>query len=184
MEKLFLSLLSSAILLLFLAVTPIAVLAQENDGTVSAKLQNGGSYELFWPLTAGKTMDDPLYFLKLWKEDIGGLFIFNVAKKADYGVMLSTKRILEAEKLLKEEKEDLAVKTLDKALAQLTVARGKFSKVTKTGNDFQLVKTNLLNKLSNLDVFLPKLASLGKADSGNKGEQILKITKQFLGDFE
>lgn len=181
MSKLFGVLL--AINFLLLAVfSSVSVLAQEENSTISAKIKKGGSYELFWPLSSGKTIEDRFYFLKLWKEDVLGMFIFEEAQKADYEVRLVTKRILEAEKLLKEGKEDSAAKTLDKASAQLILARGKFSKATRAGKDFQLKKINLTSQLSNLDEFLPKLAILGKTDSQNKSEKILETVKQFLGD--
>lgn len=168
---------------LFLIVfSPSSVFAQEENSSISAKLAAGGSNELFWPLSAGKTMDDSFYFLKLWKEDIRGIFIFGEAQKADYEVMLSTKRILEAEKLLKSGKDELATKTLEKALNQLTLARGKFSKATKAGNEFQLVKANLTNQLVNLNGFLPTLAASTKGDSKVQSDKTKEIAEKFLGD--
>src|SRR3989338_9481511 len=76
------------------------------------------TFEAFWPLTAGKTIDDPLYFLKVWKENFRGMFIFGNPKKAEYAVYLGTKRVLEAEKLLKNGKKELAHQTLVKATQQ------------------------------------------------------------------
>ena len=78
------------------------------------------SYILFWPLTAGKTEGDSLYFLKMAKEQITGWFIFGNMKKADYALYLGSKRVLEAEKLLKAGKNDLALKTLEKAMSRFS----------------------------------------------------------------
>lgn len=100
------------------------------------------SYTMFWPLVAGKTEGQSLYALKLLKENVLGLFAFNKSKKVDYQVMLGTKRVLEAEKLIKENKPDRAKKTLSRAsnnfskaykLAKSAADRGKFnaSKVRK-----------------------------------------------------
>lgn len=57
------------------------------------------SYELFWPITAGRVMSDQLYFLKSLKEQLREMFIFSDIKKAEYNVTLSEKRTVEAEKL-------------------------------------------------------------------------------------
>lgn len=182
MNRLFLCILFSIIFLFLSIFLSVSVLAQEEGSTISAKLESGDSYELFWPLAAGRTIVDPFYFLKLWKEEIRGMLIFEAAKKADYEVMLSTKRILEAEKLLQEGKEDLATQTLEKALAKLVSARANFSKSQKSGNDFQLIKINLVNQLSNLDGFLPKLASYGKEDFRVKSDKVKELVGKFLGD--
>lgn len=184
MKKLFLCVLFSISLVFLSIFLSVSVLAQEEGSTISAKLKSGGSYELFWPLAARKTTTDPLYFLKLWKEKMRGMLIFEPAKKADYEVMLSTKRILEAEKLLQERKEDLVGQTLEKALAKLVSARANFSKSQKSGNDFQSVKINLVKQLSNLDGFLPELTSYGKGDYQGKSNEIREIVEQFLSDIK
>jgi len=59
------------------------------------------SFELFWPMVAGKTMQSKVYFLKTLKEDVRGFFIFGSAQKADYDIFLGIKRMLEAEALMK-----------------------------------------------------------------------------------
>lgn len=177
--KVFFSVLLTISLLFFTISFPI--LAEENS-TISAKLQSGGSYELFWPLTSGNTMDNPFYFLKLWKEDVSGWFIFDTAKKADYEVTLATKRVLEAEKLLHEKKENLAGKTLDKALTQLTLSRGIFSKASRSENNFSLARVNINNQLSNLQVFIPRMSELGQGSSRTQSEKIKDIVEKFLHD--
>lgn len=181
MNKLIGLLLSTTLLILTVSLaTP--VFAQEENSTISAKLRLGGSYGLFWPLTAGKTMEDPLYFFKRWKEDFGGLFIFDNARKADYEVMLSTKRILEAEKLLMEKKEASVAKTLDNAATQLIYARGKFSKAPRSGDDFQRARINIYNQLSNIKGFMPKLSEVSKEDLQSTNSKIQDVVDKFLGD--
>lgn len=73
------------------------------------------SFELFWPLVAGKTEDTSFYFLKLIKEQVRGWFISGDSKKADYEVLLGTKRILETEALVKSNKIGSVLKTLERA---------------------------------------------------------------------
>lgn len=98
------------------------VFAQDQENTPSASPQSVDSYTLFWPLYAGKTESDSLYSLKLFKEKVQGWFIFGENKKADYAVMLGTKRTLEAEKLIKDNKTELAQKTLKNASAHYAEA--------------------------------------------------------------
>lgn len=107
----------------------------QSDASPSAFPEPVDSYNLFWPLFAGKTEADSLYPLKLFKETLVGLFTFGDTKKVDYAILLGTKRVLEAEKLLGEEKDDLAIKALGHAearfgeaydLAKKAHAKGKF----------------------------------------------------------
>ena len=58
------------------------------------------SFELFWPISAGKTTASKMYSLKLWKENLRGSLIFSKARKVDYLIFLSVKRLVEAEALL------------------------------------------------------------------------------------
>lgn len=92
------------------------------------------SFELFWPMVAGKTMDDGMvYNLKLLKEKIRGWFIFGAFQKADYQVFLATKRALEAEALLDKEKDELAIKTLGRASTQLLAAQSSLKRANEEG---------------------------------------------------
>src|SRR3989344_8764716 len=83
----------------FLLIKPVS--AETDSATPSSEIS---SFILFWPLTAGKTEGDSFYFLKTTKEQVVGWFVFGNMKKADYAVLLGTKRILETEKLLKDGK--------------------------------------------------------------------------------
>lgn len=154
------------------------VLADEKNNTATS------SYELFWPLVAGKTADDPLYFLKLFKEQVRGWLIFGAAQKADFQMMLSTKRVLEAEKLLQRGRDDLAIKTLDKAISQISSARTNLDKAQKSGKGFQPIKTNLINQLANLNNFLPNLAAQSSSDVQVRANETKKTVEQFLGTLQ
>lgn len=108
------------------------MVATDQSSTSSATVN---SFELFWPISAGRTEGDSLYSLKLLKEKIGGFLAFGNTKKADYAVLLGTKRVLEAEKLLKDGKINLALKTLDKADSELNSA---YAYVKKAGTEGKL----------------------------------------------
>ena len=80
---------------------------------VSPRPVDVNSYEIFWPVVAGKVQGDSLYSLKLLKEQVRGLFIISDSKKAEYFSFLSTKRLVEFEKLVLVKKDyDNAARTL------------------------------------------------------------------------
>lgn len=152
-----------ATVLLSLTFLPSIALAQETSTApaVITKQTATSSFELFWPLSAGTTIDSPLYFLKSLKEKIRGMLIFGTPQKADYETMLGTKRALEVERLLSSNKEQPTLKTLDLAIAQFNSADRSWQKVTdkaQAGDAAQSMGT----RLSRLTPFLTSL-SQGKS---------------------
>lgn len=151
---------------LFFALVGVVFAVWVVAGPVLAANQPVNSYELFWPIVAGKTMADKVYFLKIFKENLRGFTIGGPAQKADYLVLLVIKRVVEAEKLIGLGKTDLAVKTLQKAgrLLNKAVVSVEKAKIQKVG--FSTQASNMSNKLSNLEIFLPPLlAKAGQAAS-------------------
>lgn len=71
------------------------------------------TFDLFWPVAAGKVPGDSLYFLKTLKENLRELLIFSKYQKTDYNIVLVEKRMAEAEKLLLENND---VNNFSKAL--------------------------------------------------------------------
>lgn len=139
------------------------------------------SFELFWPITAGKTIEDPLYTLKTMKENVRGFFIFGKAEKADYHVFLATKRIVEAEKLINEGKKEPAVKTLEKAIVLLGTAKTEISN-TSTELISSDIKDNINKQLGNLEIFVPALISQLKSqddDLASKLKEVLSVVRTF-----
>lgn len=180
MSRIIIGILFIAIILIVNVLTSAKVLAEQESTSSSEIDSKMSSYELFWPLLAGKTLDDSFYFLKLIKEDIRGLFIFGNVQKADYKIMLSTKRVLEAEKLLQTNKEELAVQTLDKAFSSLSSAKINLSKAEQTNIDFQQVRTNIIKQLSNLNSFLPELSLKSQGDAKTKVDGLNEAVQQIL----
>lgn len=163
MKKIFLVL---SFLFLF-SLLPSFVYAQEtknNQGDVN-------SFELFWPVVAGKSKGDTLYSLKLFKEKVRGFLIFGKPQKADYSLFLATKRILEAEKLSKEGKKDYSVQTFDMALSQLAVVE---KSIEDSGDNIKSTVDDLNLKFDNLEVFLPWLVPQYKdQELTTKAQQVL-----------
>ena len=144
-------------IVLFLYTTFSPVLAAENSDQQASSSGSLNVYELFWPVTAGKTLDDSFYFLKEFKEKIRAIFIFSATKKAEYEVALGTKRILEAEKLLKTGKNDLADKTLDLSLVQFSEAKKNLEMAKDKKESLKKSGTETLKKLSNLEKYLTNI---------------------------
>jgi hypothetical protein len=113
------------------------------------------SFEAFWPLTAGKTLGENFYFLKTLKEDLRGILIFGKPEKGEYLVFRSTKRLLEAESLLANEKNDLAKQTVVTANGYLTQAKANFEGVT--GRDD--MKSQVKNRLDNLIILVDQVTA-------------------------
>ena len=138
----------------FLLPFQIVTLAQEEKmiATPEAQLiEQVDSFALFWPISAGKTVDDTLFPLKKFKENMRGLLIFSSPKKAEYQLFLATKRFLEAEKLLKESKNDQMLKSLDLGLEKLASAKSSWEKARNANAQRVNEMTNIATKIDNLN---------------------------------
>lgn len=124
------------------------------------------SFELFWPVTAGKVRGDSLYFLKRFKEKLRGVLIFSDAKKADYEAFIATKRVVEAEKLFMKGDSQNATLSLDDANEALKELNENWEDVSDKGSVLKSQKDEINNKLSNLKKFLPYLAGKYKGSEG------------------
>lgn len=103
---------------MFLFLVIFSIFAGANVLAVSVnatpKPTNVNSFELFWPIVAGKVQGDNLYPLKIFKEKVRGSLIFSKLRKAEYYSVLSQKRLIEFEKLILTDKNyENATKTLD-----------------------------------------------------------------------
>jgi len=156
------------------------VLAEDTLAATSVKEID--SYELFWPMVAGKTMKDSIFPLKLFKENFQALFVFKSAPKSEYHLVLATKRFLELEKLISDKENLLSSKTLDKALKQLSVFRKnlKLSENSKTITSNR--RAEIKNKLENLKVFLPQLAIKGESGLVDRINDAKSLVDQSLKD--
>ncbi|KKR88185.1 MAG: hypothetical protein UU32_C0001G0021 [Candidatus Woesebacteria bacterium GW2011_GWB1_41_10] len=148
--KKFLVLIFSAVILFSF---PLNVLAQEVN-----------SFELFWPISAGRTLGDSVYFLKSFKEILRGILIFGKPQKADYSIFLTVKRAVETEKLITEGKNELAVKTLGKMSKQLDIAN---ESISNSEGMAQEVTNRINTRLDNLEVFLAWLVTKSEPVKGD-----------------
>ena len=76
------------------------------------------TYELFWPLVAGKIPGDGFYQLKKWRDNLMIKLFFSKLKKAEYLKQLANKRLIEAEKLLEVGRDSYLSATLKDSLGK------------------------------------------------------------------
>lgn len=138
------------------SLVALLVLLVVGTTSVSATVN---SYELFYPMVAGKTVADGfVYKLKILKENIRGSLIFGPTQKANYNVYLATKRLLEAEKLLVEKKDDLALITLDTTINHLKLANKSSEKIKALSDDMGKIyseKAEVVKRLQEISRFAP-----------------------------
>lgn len=120
-----------------------------------APISTTNSFELFWPLVAGKTINDSTYPVKILKENLRGYFIFGKPQKADYYVFLGTKRMLEVEKLLDEKDMANAEKTIISANKNFEKAVSNLK--ASGGNGTSEVANNINPRVTNLKSFIKSL---------------------------
>ena len=157
MFKKFLVLLFSLGLILPATVSAVSYKAVPKASPTPTPVPVVNSFELFWPMSAGKTMQSKVYFLKSLKEEVRGLLIFGSAQKADYRIFLSIKRMLEAESLMKANVSDLANKTLDAASKNLDKANSNLTNARNSGDTSQDVKDEINTRVANLKKFVSSL---------------------------
>lgn len=141
--------------------------AKQEEATPSVDtVAQVNSFELFWPLVAGKTIGESLYSVKRLKETIRGWFIFAPASKAEYAVFLATKRVLEAEKLIGQDKKNDVEKTLDLAQEGLSAAEKQVDKVISKGEKLGSSGPSMTNRLNNIEKLAAWLSSQNEEHHG------------------
>jgi hypothetical protein len=156
--KLFIGLLVSVVIFVSSFGNALALTVAKPTPT-PAPVAEVNSFDAFWPLAAGKTADESLYFLKTLKEKVRGLFIFGTPQKLDYSVLLATKRVLEAEKLVKESKFDVAKTTLDSAMSELNKADADIQSAKNSGQSLGEVSQQISDRLTNIGKLTKWLAT-------------------------
>ncbi len=83
----------------------------------------------------GTTPDSPLYFLKVWKEQIQTFFTFGAENKANQYLRLAEVRLAEYERMVEKGKTDIAERTLEKYESQLGRALEKIEELKADKED-------------------------------------------------
>jgi len=77
------------------------------------------TYELFWPVTAGKVPGDKFYNIKRWRDNFLANLFFSKSKKAEYFKQLANKRLVEADKLVELRRYSFLSQTLAESRGNL-----------------------------------------------------------------
>lgn len=124
------------------------------DATSSAN-QEVDSFKLFWPIVAGRVMGDQFYFLKSAKESLRETLAFSKFKKADFNLVLSEKRTVEAEKLYVEKKDNQnATATLVTAQLRREKAVDYLKKAESEGRYVVDLKNRFIKSFENQQLLL------------------------------
>lgn len=138
-------------------------------------------YAVFWPLVPGKTMGDSLYSLKIFKETIGGWFIFGDIKKAEYNITLSEKRALETYKLFIDNKDyKNASKTLDVNQKYLKKTFDLIKKAEKDQKRVDGLKGKFTTSLENQQKLFKLIQSQGPDDQKSQFDKALENINSHL----
>lgn len=124
------------------------------------------SYVLFYPVVAGKTEGETLYFVKLLRDRIAEMLTFGNEKKTGVELRIATKRLLEAEKLSKTGKADLFRNTLSKFNTKLASAYDRIMK-TKDSDTFPELIDEMEQNIQKYQIILNQLVN-NTPDSGKK----------------
>lgn len=157
----------------FLFLAPFAqAVSVTPSPSPSPNPENVTSYELFWPVTAGKVMGDSLYSVKTLKENVRGWLIFGNYKKSEYSLLLSEKRLVEAEKLITVNKDEAnAIKTLAELTKQQDSAVTNFQKARDTGIDVYGLQQRIINSFDNQILILKKTSPQATETERNTMDQ-------------
>ncbi len=174
-------------LVLFIAVllmlfNATAVFAQDRNPLVSDSAIATSSYELFYPITAGKVLGDPLYFLKQIKEKLREILIFGTLQKAEYDLTLSEKRMVEAEYLYLVKKDiNDASQTLENANARQVKVVELIQSMKENKQDAADILTAKVKDSFNRQLSLLKTLEIKIPNQKNRLEQIKYKLEELLG---
>lgn len=160
-------------------VTP--TLAQ-TEATVGAKVN---SYELFFPITAGKVMGESWYFLKSFKEGLRELLIFSDLKKADYSITMSEKRLVEAEKLYLDKKDFVnGKKSLAASQKRREQALGFVNKISKDDSGLPNLKNRFVSSLEKQRALLQYIITQVSKEEGSTIDENLSQLNTILAKLQ
>lgn len=156
-----------AVSLLLLLILPLNAFAATVKPKATQKPVEVNSFEMFWPIVAGKVEGDSLYGLKAYKEKVRGFLIFSNLKKAEYNALLSEKRLLEYEKLVIEKKDyENSKKALNSLKQTQESTISLLKKAKEEGMDVSVTSQNILSIFEKENTLLQSL--LTKVEESQK----------------
>lgn len=178
------------LILWFLSFIQIDVLAQTGSRVSisitpisSPKIQMVNSFELFWPVAAGRVMGDALYPAKQFKENLREKFIFGNFNKANYKMDLSVKRLLEAEVLYNKKDDTNAEKSLEASKTNIEKAMLLSKAQDKLGNIAEL-KGRFKSSLDKQKMLLEYLSTQTSGDQKITLDEQLEFVKLMISKLQ
>ncbi len=145
---------------LVLLFSVAGVVSAQTSPSPSPVATDVNSFDMFWPVVAGKVEGESLYKLKLAKESLREALIFSEYRKADYNITLSVKRAVEAEKLyLQDKKYDQGKTTLKAAQEKRQKVLTLIGKVEAKGQKSVDLKNTLKSSLEKQTTLMTYIAS-------------------------
>lgn len=133
--------------LVFLIVSTTSVFAQDISGSPQSFTPSPTpmgatriNYELPYP---GLLPDNPLYFLKVFRDRIVSTLITDPLRKVEFDLLQADKRIHAGVMLVKNGKDDLGVSTISKGINYFDQAVGNIQVAQKQGSDIKPLLENL-----------------------------------------
>lgn len=162
------------LLLLFILVIYPQLVVADNESSASSE-ERVDVYAMFWPIVPGKTINDPTFWLKQFKESVGDFFSFGDINKSKYQITISEKRLVEAYKLFTLDKDYLnAEKTLDMNKVNRDKAVALMKKAQEEKRKVGELKTVLVPSLENQQLVLRNLIGQIPEESKAKVSKIIE----------
>lgn len=147
---------------------------------LTADWERKTSYELFWPVVAGKLPGDKLYFLKAWRDKLVEHLFFNKFKKSEYFKKLANKRLIEAEKLLELGRYSFLSGILKESKAYLEKGTELLSSLGQD-NSFFWLRGEYAKDLRKHVILLERMARKAKGEEKKTIEESLKNVRGLIG---
>lgn len=153
-------LLSFTILLVLLFGSTTSEIFAQTDlkSDIQQKYEASSSYELFYPVTAGKLPGDFLYILKIFRENIIGVLTFDAKRKVEYKTILSQKRLVEAEALLNQKNYEESLSLITNCVNKYSQAVQSAKEIKEENGNFQNIYSYLTDEGEKELVFLTRLS--------------------------
>ncbi len=171
--------------LLFCIVFPLQIsFAQSGSGTQSAMPSPtpvASQYALPYP---GLLPDNPLYFIKVIRDDLVGFFISDPLRKASFYLLQSDKRLAASSSLGKELKRNdgLILTTLSKSTNYLNQAVGSLRDARQAGEDINsaasLMQDAITKHISVIYDMAGQTSGLQKNALTREQQRVIDLEKQ------
>lgn len=141
------------------------------------------TYELFWPIVAGKVPGDRFYQFKLWRDKLAGFLFFDRLKQSEYFKQLANKRLLEAEKLVELQRYSSLPGTLKRSYDNLEKGLTLLLSAQESQAQFWL-KGEYIKDFQKHLIVLERMKEKAKDEEKTSIEESLKKIKDLIFNYQ